>query len=443
MTRKFLRKESDISIISKCPPMRKLQMCIEDMIFRILRKTRAITNVSSSNKPETKFLRRLPQNKMLQFLNIFRQSAPSSLPTLTSATTAKFLCPHHLQETRSSALKSLYGSMLRWFFQSLSMIMLADMLPSLGTWLNVANSMHSYYLIDSIDPVPSHPFSTLRNLPDISMRFSEKSTKPNECLSSMLEGQLLINIWPNWEASCDRFWKAGRQQCEALSLTGNLCTNKVHWLPTDDPTDPDDKKPVCEHSSLIRTTAACNCGRVQAEKDDPFDHKIPLQAQESAAKDSEKTDAFSTLSELSLVLSLGQLGPSAPELDPKISQIDEVREATQTQDNDFPLSDESELKNVNSRISTEEQSIKLVLTRSSKCRPIALLRQPKGCMSQMMRVYMVTPRDAANCPSVRVQISPYIHPGPHPCPLFHPGLDSPLELQPDGVWVLRLPNPFF
>lgn len=32
------------------------------------------------------------------------------------------------------------------------------------------------------------------------------------------------------EASCERFWKAGRQQCEALSLTGNLCTNKVGGL---------------------------------------------------------------------------------------------------------------------------------------------------------------------------------------------------------------------
>ncbi|KAH9504385.1 Protein smg8 [Bulinus truncatus] len=659
-------------VLKKCPPMRKLQMCIEDMIFRILRKTRAITNVSNnslfsvpinqpyvylcakkneindpvdflisqmrqncfptqedpqtSQKPKPYSCCRRKQNASVP--EYLPQSAPSSLPTLTSAMTAKFLVSTSPPRNQEQCFKE-------FIWQHVEMVFSKSVndnvgrhgiepifeLPSLGTWLNVANGMHSYYLIDSIDPVPSHPFSTLKNLLDISMRFSEnrcnkvlplaesayqqdlppfyitsyhlsRVNKAKRVFIQYARGPAFDKHMAELEASCDRFWKAGRQQCEALSLTGNLCTNKfrtgyfssnkVHWLPTDDPTDPDDKKPVCEHSSLIRTTAACNCGRVQAEKDDPFDHKsanfdfyreleadcchwlehfhfpvfspttpdakaaslpsppasaqIPLQAQESASKDSEKTDAFSTLSELSLVLSLGQLGPSAPELDPKISQIDEVREATQTQDNDFPLSDESELKNVNSRISTEEQSIKCLelpgffpgsnfllpwdipvksepekwptvsetfgggkkrqqrkLSKSNIETPETLssiriylgmeyecprghrffcsgpdkvikvssnsivkdnasrlvqmdmplytpchCKQPKGCMSQMMRVYIVTPRDAANCPSVRVQISPYIHPGPHPCPLFHPGLDSPLELQPDGNPSVKL-----
>jgi len=32
--------------------------------------------------------------------------------------------------------------------------------------------------------------------------------------------------------------------------------------------------PVMAHSSPAKTKAACNCGRKQADKDDPFDHKV-------------------------------------------------------------------------------------------------------------------------------------------------------------------------
>lgn len=52
---------------------------------------------------------------------------------------------------------------------------------------------------------------------------------------------------------------------------------QVHLLPTDIPSSLEDsKKPVADHSSQIKTKAACNCGRVQADKDDPFDHKVTL-----------------------------------------------------------------------------------------------------------------------------------------------------------------------
>ncbi|KAI8796259.1 protein smg8 [Biomphalaria glabrata] len=697
----------------KFPPMRKLQIRIEDMIFPILRKTRAITNISNNSlfslpfnqpyvylcakknevndpvdflmnqmrqncfpvqeadpqtaaqKPKPYSCSRRKQNPLVP--DSLPQSSSSSLPTMSSASANKLLGPTSLK-TQDQCFKE-------FIWQHVEMVFSKSVndnvgrhgidpifeLPNLATWLNVANSMHSYYLSESQDSGTSQMFSTLKNLLDISMRFSEnrcnkvlplaesayqqdlppfyitsyhlsRVNKAKRVFIQYARGPAFDKHMAELEASCERFWKAGRQQCEALSLTGNLCTNKVHYLPSEVPADADDKKPVCEHSSLVRTMAACNCGKVQAEKDDPFDHKSanyefyrelesdccgwlehirfpvftpttpdakaasmpstsspeqpPPQTQESSTKDTEKTDAFSTLSELSLALSLGQLVLQATELDPKISQIDEVREATQTQEAELPLSDESELKNVN-RISTEEQSIKsktppsrqhstteylpyMIHTKSppgllplfssfSLCRlgasalyshmnglelpgflagsnfllpwdipvksepekwpsvsetfgggkkrqqrklsksnietteamtsvriylgmeyecprghrffcsgPDKVIKvssnsivkdnagrltqmdmplytpchckQPKGCMSQMMRVYIVTPRDTPNCPGVRVLINPSIQPGPPPCPLFHPGLDSPLELPPDGVWVLRLPH---
>ena len=32
--------------------------------------------------------------------------------------------------------------------------------------------------------------------------------------------------------------------------------------------------PLTQHSSQLKMKAACNCGRKQADKDDPFDHKV-------------------------------------------------------------------------------------------------------------------------------------------------------------------------
>ena len=77
-----------------------------------------------------------------------------------------------------------------------------------------------------------------------------------------------------------------------------------------------------------------------------------------------------------------------------------------------------------------------------------LLRQPKGCLAQMMRVFVCTPRDTPGVPSLRVLINPLVQPAPSSphssssgCPQFHPGLESPLELPADSVWVIRLPYP--
>jgi len=34
------------------------------------------------------------------------------------------------------------------------------------------------------------------------------------------------------------------------------------------------KLPVLCHSSQVKTRAACNCGRRQGEREDPFDHRV-------------------------------------------------------------------------------------------------------------------------------------------------------------------------
>ncbi|XP_059178567.1 nonsense-mediated mRNA decay factor SMG8-like [Physella acuta] len=698
----------------KYPPLKKLQMSIEDMIFRILRKTRAITNISNNSlfsvpinqpyvylcakknevsdpvdfiqalmrqnccptqedtqtanqKPKPYSCSRRKLNAMVP--DPLPLSAPSNFPPSTlSSSAAKF-------PLVTSGSRNQDQSFKEFLWQHIEMVFSKTIndnvgrhgidpifeLPTLGVWLLAANKLHKYILTEASDTTPGQPFTILKNMLDVSMRFSEnrcnkvlpmaenayqqdlppfyitsyhqsRVNKVKRLFAQYARGPAYEKYLMELEASCERYWKAGRQQCEALSLTGNLCTNKIHRTPTEKPSGPEDKRAVSEHSSQIKTKAACNCGRLQADKDDPFNHKsanyefyqsletsccsrlehialpvfssttsdvpraasIPsspeqpetqVLAQDNTAKDTEKTDAFSTLSELSLALSLGQYAPTGPEPEPKVSQVEDLREETQPQEADLQLDEEAELK-LSNLISTEEQTSKaktmpnrqhstteylpyMIHTKS----PVGLLpmfssfslcklgssssyahmiglelpgflpgsnfllpwdipvksevdkwpsvsetfgggkkrqlrkiskpvietvetvsvrvylgmeyecprghrffcsgpdkvikvssnsivkdnasrlvqmdmplytachcKQPKGCMSQMMRVYIVTPRDTSSCQPIRIQINPFIQPGPAPCPLFHPGLDTPVELPPDGVWVLRLPH---
>ncbi|GFO14058.1 protein smg8 [Plakobranchus ocellatus] len=269
-------------------------------------------------------------------------------------------------------------------------------LPDLDTWLQVANKMHEFFFSEAYSNVTSQPFTLLRNSLDISTRFSEnrcikvlplaesayqqdlppyyitsyhenRLAKAKQVFSQYARGPGYNKYMKELESACVRYWKSGRQQCETLSLTGNLCTNKVHRLPGEEPGGDDDSRDECEHCSQVRTKAACNCGRIQADKDDPFHFKsanfdfynqleviccsklehIPLPVfipstpdpkaapvpsfflpspraaeenkdqPEELSKDVEKPDVSGNLSELSLALSLGQDALQASDFEPK------------------------------------------------------------------------------------------------------------------------------
>lgn len=75
----------------------------------------------------------------------------------------------------------------------------------------------------------------------------------------------------------------GRQLCEERSLTGRHCVYPYHRVPSEGelPSDPvsDESKdlgiiPCKPHSSRITSSSACNCGRVQDHREDPFDLKV-------------------------------------------------------------------------------------------------------------------------------------------------------------------------
>ena len=41
-------------------------------------------------------------------------------------------------------------------------------------------------------------------------------------------GPLFDEFSEKLQIECDKHWKAGRQMCQVLSLTGNPCTNPIH-----------------------------------------------------------------------------------------------------------------------------------------------------------------------------------------------------------------------
>ncbi|RUS78116.1 hypothetical protein EGW08_014124 [Elysia chlorotica] len=721
----------------KYPPLKKLQMGIEDMIYRILRKTRAVTNISNNSlfsiavNQQFVYLhsKRLEISDPSEFMTsmIRQHCSPHSEAVVSESTTSgqhkpKSYClnrrkanppvpePLGLSMTSTqSAATSKPGTLshlgssppmssgarqpgfgkgqeqcLKEFLrQHVDMVFMKSVndnvgrhgvepifeLPQLGTWLRVANKMHDFFFSEAYSNVTAHPFSLFRNSLDISTRFSEnrcnkvlplaesayqqdlppyyitsfhesRLNKAKRVFSQYARGPGYAKYMQELELSCTRYWKSGRQQCEALSLTGNLCTNKVHLLPGQEPEGPDDVRVVADCCSLVQTKAACNCGRMQADRDDPFHFKsanydfyqeleavccsklehiampvftpstsdpkaatvlpvLPWQQDgedgvkeqgKDSTKDSEKPDVFGTLSELSLALSLGQNALQAEDFEPKASPGGSQREVAESGEDKqqvaSPDLNQGKAKPLR-QVSTTEYLAYMVHSRSppgllpkfssfSVCRlgPSSLYshmmglelpgflpgsnfllpwdisikseqawpsvaetfgsgkkrqqrkiskagpepgdtattvrvylgmeyecprghrffcsgpdkiikvssnsmvkdnasrlvhmdmplytschcKQPKGCLAQMMRVFVCTPRDIPGVPSLRVTVSPQVQPAPATppphtapssssagasssgCPQFHPGLESPLELPADGVWVVRLPS---
>jgi len=79
---------------------------------------------------------------------------------------------------------------------------------------------------------------------------------------------------------CTRYWQSGRQMCEELSLTGNNCINRRHQIPGQENSSNGSQKmdengqnkvlPSMKCNSGVQHIAACNCGRRQANREDPF-----------------------------------------------------------------------------------------------------------------------------------------------------------------------------
>lgn len=114
-------------------------------------------------------------------------------------------------------------------------------------------------------------------------------------------GPLFEEFSEKLQTECEKHWRSGRQMCEVLSLTGNPCTNPIHRGGSEgagggeQAEQRDNDKyvlfekyyfllhlilydifllysdlPIREHCSGVRYICACNCGRCQGSREDPF-----------------------------------------------------------------------------------------------------------------------------------------------------------------------------
>lgn len=330
--------ENDIKVRpQRNPPLKRLQHATEDQIYRLLRKSRVITNISNNslfavpanqefvyihnrkadiNDPVLYFLLQLRNShtvnkdgeptkggKSYQTNRRTNQGSPGrndgtmrstlankSLSTSSDNSFHDFLWPH-IQLAFTKGFDDNVGKR--------QIPALFEMTTGY-TWFSLAAKLYQFFFHD-LDK-KSSVFNKMRFKLDVDIRFSEnrcnkvlpvaenayqdglpthytfsyhvsKFNQAKRVFAQYARGPAYDKYLRQLEESCEKWWKNGRQLCEEVSLTGQHCVNPLHQLPDSLETEENQHLPVMPHSSQVKTKAACNCGRKQAEKDDPFSHE--------------------------------------------------------------------------------------------------------------------------------------------------------------------------
>jgi len=312
----------------KIPPIKKLQHSIEDQIYRILRKSRIITNISNNS------LFAIPANQEFVYIQnaAWQSSSDFYLSHLTTATTqaddananAKgkgYQANRRGTESRPRAQSSSSqakvnvnhepGSLQAFLWQHIELAHSKGFddnvgrnplpahfeLPKASTWLEVCQRMYDFFMVNQ-DGQARQYFNTLRSLLEIDSRFSEsrcskvlpqaerayqdglpahyteqyhldKLSEACEVFKQHARGPAQEKYLAQLETHCEKHWHQGRQMCEQRSCTGSPCIKQLHDIVE----RVDSQLPTMPHSSQISMKSACNCGRTQTDRDDPFCHK--------------------------------------------------------------------------------------------------------------------------------------------------------------------------
>nr|CAD7262909.1 unnamed protein product [Timema shepardi] len=315
------------------PSIKKLEHSLEDQIYRILRKSRVVTNNSSNS------LFAIPANQEFVFVNTKVDPTRDRLSHMINSLVNFCKDPNSdpvrnrndsLEDSLLGLHPDSHGHNFRNFLQqhidqgfhkgfddNVGRHALPSYfeVPQASLWFDVAGKLFSLFMTEG---KLKQGLTTLRNLLDTDLKFSEgrcgkvlplatasyqenlpphytrdyherKLAHAVSVFAVHARGPLFEQYVTQLERECDRHWKNGRQMCEVLSLTGNPCTNPLHRgggegagggelqgeaKNADDDLDEESRDltqlPMMEHSSGVRYVAACNCGRKQGPREDPF-----------------------------------------------------------------------------------------------------------------------------------------------------------------------------
>lgn len=85
---------------------------------------------------------------------------------------------------------------------------------------------------------------------------------------SMVKGPAVKIFADNLADQCTSIWEAGRQLCDAISLTGKPCIHRRHDITQSNSCK---ENAIIQHSSGYVFLHACACGRSRRLREDPFD----------------------------------------------------------------------------------------------------------------------------------------------------------------------------
>ncbi|KAK5646979.1 hypothetical protein RI129_005443 [Pyrocoelia pectoralis] len=277
----------------RCPKgvenIKKLEHDIEDRIYHILRKIRIISSTNTSSlfaiPPNEEFVY-MSQEEQVDRLGLAVRSLilgcqPGTalhveVPYCSQPDTGrsfKSFLQVHIQQARSKGFddnvtSSRHSQQLPAYFELptlrhwaeacevvYNIVMKQETLASLGTDTRFSEQRCLKVLPLALaryqEGLPSHYTRTVHET-RLSLAIAFFGAQARGPLFHQYSAQLV--------ADCQAHWETGRQLCEVASLTGNPCNLPKH---TSDQ----------EHCSGVRYIAACDCGRKQGPREDPYSAK--------------------------------------------------------------------------------------------------------------------------------------------------------------------------
>ncbi|KAF2880700.1 hypothetical protein ILUMI_25471 [Ignelater luminosus] len=277
----------------RCPKVveniKKLEHDVEDRIYHILRKIRIISSTNTSSlfaiPPNEEFVYMSQEGPIDQLGHSVRSlilgCQPSAVVQVQAPYCSKPEGPHnfhnflqvHIQQARSKGFddnvtSSRHTQQTPAYFE----------LPTIKHWASACKEI--YNLVMKLELLTFVCTDTrfseqrcLKVLPLALARYQEglpshytravheaRLAVALALFSAQARGPLFQQYNTQLIAECQAHWENGRQLCEAASLTGNPCNLPKHSSDQ-------------EHCSGVRYIAACDCGRRQGSREDPYSPK--------------------------------------------------------------------------------------------------------------------------------------------------------------------------
>ncbi|XP_076653468.1 nonsense-mediated mRNA decay factor SMG8 isoform X1 [Halictus rubicundus] len=300
--------------------IKRLEHSLEDQIYHVLRKNRIVTNISSNS------LFAIPANQEFVYvhtgttesrdiLGYMAKKLIQSCKASSGGSTSRSLAsqdsniPIDDQETETRSFRLFLQQHINLAFArgfddnvGRHSVPAYFEIPTAGIFYEVANKVYDYFMHGT-----DKELLTLHSLLDTDVKFSKSrcskvlpralqtyqenlpqhytrayhETKLAHAMAVFemhARGPLFEEFSEKLQAECEKHWRSGRQMCEVLSLTGNPCTNPIHRGGSEgagggeqpEARDNDNDLPIREHCSGVRYICACNCGRCQGSREDPF-----------------------------------------------------------------------------------------------------------------------------------------------------------------------------